>query len=478
MALEKASESHGEAGAGLGLGVGLMAPAMLAEVLKSESEPRADTASMPCPACQQAGSPGSRFCNHCGKTLVVFNRCPQCSANLGPERPFLSPVRTSRESGAPGKTLRTLWNRQFGPTPSTAISAVCESNAVNTSSWQIEHACPQCGAPVVLEETDRLLVCGHCRVKLYLSSDRCFSYLLPPPSGCPGTSSLAPYWRVKGMMFSCEGHEIGQKVIDSSFQAGELKCLPISLGYRPQAMRLRFVLAETPGRFLQTTLPLEQVTGRGARQRSRHRIGSAPSGPILSSLSGRNRQYHLCAIRPAGQYPPRRHPGAAGLQPRFGRPKDAPETASPAPEDRLHFIATLCPYCGWDLQGDKDSHVLLCANCDSAWQAALAAMERVAFEVFPGGAPQSIYLPFWRIKVPVEGICAALLCGPGATGQSAQSYPGGMGGPRLLPLVTRLQDSSQGLSSGRPGDNPGAATGSAGRRASQRRNLPRDLSQQ
>jgi membrane protease subunit (stomatin/prohibitin family) len=88
MALEKASESHGEAAAGLGLGVGLMAPAMLTEALKSGSDPKAEAASISCPTCQQQVPQGSRFCSHCGKTLVVFNHCSQCLANLAPNARF------------------------------------------------------------------------------------------------------------------------------------------------------------------------------------------------------------------------------------------------------------------------------------------------------------------------------------------------------------------------------------------------------
>ena len=88
MALEKASESQGEAGAGLGLGVGLMAPSMLAEAFKSGSDPKSASTSMPCPACEREVPQGSRFCSHCGKTLVVFNHCAKCSANLAPSARF------------------------------------------------------------------------------------------------------------------------------------------------------------------------------------------------------------------------------------------------------------------------------------------------------------------------------------------------------------------------------------------------------
>ncbi len=87
MALEKASESHGEAGAGMGLGLGVMAPGVLADYLKGTSS-APPTEGAPCPACQQAIPQGARFCHHCGQELIVFNRCPHCSANLAPQAHF------------------------------------------------------------------------------------------------------------------------------------------------------------------------------------------------------------------------------------------------------------------------------------------------------------------------------------------------------------------------------------------------------
>ena len=37
-------------------------------------------------------------------------------------------------------------------------------------------------------------------------------------------------------------------------------------------------------------------------------------------------------------------------------------------EWRLKFLPTLCPNCAWDLEGDRDSVVLICRNCSTAWQ--------------------------------------------------------------------------------------------------------------
>jgi len=62
----------------------------------------------------------------------------------------------------------------------------------------------------------------------------------------------------------------------------------------------------------------------------------------------------------------------------------------------------LCPDCGWDLAGDKNALVLLCGNCDSAWQAAEGSFEKVDFGFIPSFDGASLYLPFWRIQAPIS----------------------------------------------------------------------------
>ena len=67
---------------------------------------------------------------------------------------------------------------------------------MNGTKWQIEQGCPQCGAPVTLDETDRLLACPFCRTRLYLVPEGHFRYHIPPAAGnrrgTPLRSLLAP----------------------------------------------------------------------------------------------------------------------------------------------------------------------------------------------------------------------------------------------------------------------------------------------
>jgi len=137
-------------------------------------------------------------------------------------------------------------DRKIYPIPSTAISVVRESNP---GAWQIEWRCPQCGAPVVLDETDRIFSCAYCRVRLRISCRGPWRYCLPPEKGLTGDPIFVPYRRFRGLAFSCVNQEIQHRVVDSSRLALEIKGLPPSLGYRPQVLKLRPVSPSVGGAF-------------------------------------------------------------------------------------------------------------------------------------------------------------------------------------------------------------------------------------
>jgi hypothetical protein len=50
----------------------------------------------------------------------------------------------------------------------------------------------------------------------------------------------------------------------------------------------------------------------------------------------------------------------------------------------ITFMGTICPQCGWNLDGERDSVVLTCSNCDTAWEASEGAFIPVACGVVPG----------------------------------------------------------------------------------------------
>jgi hypothetical protein len=73
------------------------------------------------------------------------------------------------------------------------------------------------------------------------------------------------------------------------------------------------------------------------------------------------------------------------------------------PKWKIQFIPTLCPQCGWNLEGEKDSVVLTCGNCDTAWEAVKGKFVQVNLELVPGEEDDSVYLPFWKTSAKAEG---------------------------------------------------------------------------
>jgi hypothetical protein len=74
------------------------------------------------------------------------------------------------------------------------------------------------------------------------------------------------------------------------------------------------------------------------------------------------------------------------------------------PRWRITFMATLCPLCGWNLDGERDSVVLTCSNCNTAWEASEGKFVRVGLMVVPGRDENSMYLPFWKITAGTTGV--------------------------------------------------------------------------
>jgi hypothetical protein len=74
------------------------------------------------------------------------------------------------------------------------------------------------------------------------------------------------------------------------------------------------------------------------------------------------------------------------------------------PDWQVTFVPALCPHCGWDLQGERDSLVLLCRSCDSAWEASQEKLRKLEFGIATNGEDPATYLPFWRMSVACEGV--------------------------------------------------------------------------
>jgi predicted RNA-binding Zn-ribbon protein involved in translation (DUF1610 family) len=265
-------------------------------------------------------------------------------------------------------------------------------------SFTIEQECPQCGASIELDETDHLILCPFCNVKNYLCARDYFRFVLPHKA--PDKAIIyAPYMRFKGEVYLCKGASINHSIVDITHLGTPYEQLPISLGLRPQAMKMKFVAPDTPGAFLGCMLrPSDVLTivdqhmsifppGKLFHQTY---IGEAFSLIYLPLFVQDNRVYDAVINRPIATLP------------------DGEDIFSPAsdanPRWHITFMATLCPQCGWNLDGERDSVVLTCSNCDTAWEASEGTFVQVACGIVPGQGADTSYLPFWKITAQDEAM--------------------------------------------------------------------------
>ncbi|MBU0736430.1 MAG: hypothetical protein KKG10_20035 [Proteobacteria bacterium] len=265
-------------------------------------------------------------------------------------------------------------------------------------SFTVEQECPQCGAPVELDETDHLLQCPYCEVNSFLFSDDYFRFILP--HNAPGREIIyAPYLRFKGSVFSCGRQAVRHRVVDITHLGVPFKRFPISLGLRPQAMKMQFVKVDTKGSFLRCFLKTSDLLARAEKHSSAsdsgqvfHRayIGEALNLIYLPLYIEKSALFDAITNRPVAKLP-----------------KES-DILSPItdkhPQWKLTFMATLCPRCGWNLTGEKDSVVLTCGNCETAWEAKRGKFVQVDLAVVAGDRPDASYLPFWKIAVQTKGL--------------------------------------------------------------------------
>ncbi len=276
----------------------------------------------------------------------------------------------------------------------------------------IEQSCPSCGAPIELHEADRLITCPFCDVGNYLVSSGVSRYVLPdkaPESVAREDIIYAPYLRFKGAIFSCQGKTVEDRVVDTTHQGGGIPCLPVSLGLRPQAMKILPVAGALTGRFFQQTEKTVTLFTRATSQASLfsanesteplyHRafIGETISCIYLPLYLQEGTLYDAVLNRPLGK----RGEAIADLmlQAMPGDPAWAPR-----------FLATICPHCAETLSGEPDSLVLSCPNCESLWAENEGVFQPVSWQILTtkraGG--DHLYLPFWKIRPAVAGLSLA-----------------------------------------------------------------------
>ncbi len=264
--------------------------------------------------------------------------------------------------------------------------------------FTIEQECPQCGAPIELEETDHLIRCPYCNVKNFLYARDYFRFLLPHKTSDKDIL-YAPYMRFKGKVYFCRGTSIGHRILDITHQGAAFKQLPASLGLRPQAMKMKFVHRGVEGSFLKRSLRPTDVLSKAGKHPSlfgpgklihRAYIGEALSLIYLPLFVRDGKVFDAVTNRSIAKLP------------------QGEDIFGPAIDDKprwqITFMATICPQCGWNLDGERDSVVLTCSNCDTVWEASKGKFIKAGFRAVPGRGESSIYLPFWKIAAQEKSL--------------------------------------------------------------------------
>ncbi len=250
----------------------------------------------------------------------------------------------------------------------------------------------------MLGESDRLYRCDFCRVQSYLLPRNVARYVLPHRAPADREIAYVPYWRFKGILFTCGVDGIRHRFTDDSHCAVDNPAFPPSLGLRSQALRLKFVTPATTGTFLQ---PFGGP--RQARDFFMRRQASRQPAPVfLQTQVGESLSLIYTPIFRQGQ---RLYDGV--LNRPLARDAEAPppETHPVEPAgDHLRFIPALCPICGQDLEGRRDTLVLVCRQCDRLWRATAKGLEEIRTARMPSPEAADAYLPFWRVRAEVKGI--------------------------------------------------------------------------
>jgi hypothetical protein len=231
-----------------------------------------------------------------------------------------------------------------------------------------------------------------------LITDDYFRYVLPHPAAENKNVVYFPYWRFKGMLFFCGLRDIRERFVDISQQAITTPYFPFSVGVRSQAMKIRFVTPDTDGRFLKPKLDYQDIFGnfdhRFGKSLPRPIVHQAQVGETLSLIYSpfyvKDKLYDAILDKPVSSVLPEDF--------------DIDDFADNDPRGHIRFVSTLCPNCGWDLEGERDALVLRCKNCNSTWYPVGKKLKQLKFAHVAGQSENTTYLPFWRIRADISGL--------------------------------------------------------------------------
>jgi hypothetical protein len=277
------------------------------------------------------------------------------------------------------------------------------TSAEKSISFTVEHQCPQCGAPITLGEEVLFFVCDFCRVQLCIAQKGFARYFFSPSPDIPTDNDIIylPYWRFKGVRYTCCTSGVEHRFLDLSALAMEQgpPQIPFSLGFRSQALSLKLISNKTQGKFIRP-VPFKKMLqglatpGQALKKNQppffQEDIGETASLIYSPFYIEENRLYDGILNTP--------------LQTIL--PDDLDMTAPNLcrPERETVFVSGICPDCGWNLEGHFNSLVLVCKNCHTLWQTRGSKLGKIKYASEPPRQPDDVMIPFWKIKVDLPPI--------------------------------------------------------------------------
>jgi hypothetical protein len=268
-------------------------------------------------------------------------------------------------------------------------------------SWKIDHQCPQCGGPITLEETDRFFTCGFCRVSLYITSDGPFQYYLPPKKQTDWLIYV-PYWRFKGTVFAIRGAAINHRILDTSRIAALFPKLPFTLGVRPQTQHLKFAAGKLTGDFIQQTVDLSDVLTGMEHQLKELGVDVVSDDTLEKVYIGETVSIIYTPFQKAGSI------WLDAINEKYKYLMDDALESIPSDQQTARtwspkFLSAMCPDCGWDLSGERESCAFVCKNCTTAWSSTIGGLKKVPLGASLAQGDNVTYVPFWRIRPQITG---------------------------------------------------------------------------
>lgn len=268
----------------------------------------------------------------------------------------------------------------------------------------IEQNCPTCGASITLQEDDRVVQCSFCDVRNYMVHRKLPRFALPAklPKHIDHEQLIyVPYLRFKGSIYSCQGNEVKHALIDTTRVGVDSARLPVSLGLRPQAMKLLPVTENLHGTYVRQNVKAESVFQQAARLTTLFKKKS--KNPVLHrAFIGEtvSRVYLPLYVYHDILYDGITHENLGPLHQVEALLKS---TVSFHSSWEPQFLSTLCPGCGEPMIGNKDTLVMSCNNCETLWQETHGRFTKLRWSRVRAGHPGSVYIPFWRITPEVAG---------------------------------------------------------------------------